>query len=241
MYRYRLGELQESRMKGSNVKKETMAQQERYPDEPGMKTKGRVFNAAKILFAEKGFREVTVRAIAAHAGVNSALVGYYFGGKQALFDEVYRSFAEPLARERMKRLADLTGNKKKPSVEDVLKAWLLPLLQTRVDPKQSAFYVRFTANVAVERWKHTKKAAQFTQRTHKAFIDALHRCLPHVSRETLTWRLHFIIGAIAFGIRVPDPLRAFSKGRCDPADLESTLDQILPFAVRGFHSPDPLV
>ncbi len=214
--------------------------QKEYPDKTGMKTKERIFTAAKILFAEKGFREVTVREIAAQAGVNSALVGYYFGGKQALFDEVYRSFAEPLARERMKRLVDLTGNKKKPTVEDVLKAWLLPLLRNRVDPKQSAFFVRFTANLAVERWKHTKQAAQFTQRTHGAFIDALHRCLPHVSRETLTWRLHFIIGAIAFGIRVPDPLRAFSKGRCDPADLESTLAQILPFAVKGLHSRDPL-
>lgn len=204
-----------------------------------MKTKDKIFKTAKVLFAEKGFREVTVREIAAHAGVNSALVGYHFGNKQDLFNEVYRSFAEPLARERMKRLKALAGNKRKPSVEDVLKAWLLPLLQTRDDPKQSALYVRFTANVAVERWKYTKKAAQFTQRTHKAFIDALHRCLPHISRDTLRWRLHFIVGAIAFGIRVPGPLQAFSKGRCDPNNLETTLAQILPFAVKGFQSPEP--
>ena len=30
----------------------------------------------------KEFREVSVRAIAAHAGVNSALTGYHFRGKQ---------------------------------------------------------------------------------------------------------------------------------------------------------------
>ncbi|MBN2318870.1 MAG: TetR family transcriptional regulator [Acidobacteria bacterium] len=204
-----------------------------------MKTKDKILKAARVLFAEKGFREVTVREIAARAGVNSALVGYHFGNKQELFDEVYRSYSEPLARERMKRLTELAESKKKPSVEDVLKAWLLPLLQAGDDPRQRAFNVRFTANVAVERWKYTKKPAQFAQQAHNVFIDALHRCLPHISRDTLRWRLHFIVGAIAFGIRVPGPLRAFSKGRCDPDDLETTLAQIIPFAVKGFRSPEP--
>jgi hypothetical protein len=53
------------------------------------------------------------------------------------------------------------------------------------------------------------------------------------------WRLHFIVGAIAFGIRVPDPLLAFSKGRCDPSNLEATLAQILPYAAAGFGAPEP--
>jgi AcrR family transcriptional regulator len=191
------------------------------------------------LFAEKGFREVTVREIAARAGVNSALVGYYFKSKRELFDAVYRSYSEPLARERMKRLALLMDNNRTPTVEDVLRAWLLPLLGTRDDPAQSADYVRFTANVAIERWKYTKKAARFTRQSHDAFIDALHRCLPHVSREVLMWRFHFLVGSIAFGVRVPDPLRAYSNGRCDPSDLGATLEQVLPFAVGGFQFPEP--
>ena len=81
------------------------------------KRRDEILDVAARIFAEKGFREVTVREIAAQAGVNSALVGYHFGNKQELFNEVYRSFAEPLARERMKRLTAVTGNKKKPSVE----------------------------------------------------------------------------------------------------------------------------
>ena len=80
-----------------------------------MKTKDKILKAAKTLFAQKGFREVTVREIAARAGVNSALIGYHFGGKKDLFNEVYRSFSEPLARERMRRLAEVTAGKKKPS------------------------------------------------------------------------------------------------------------------------------
>ena len=205
----------------------------------GILSREKLLQSAKVLFAEKGFRAVSVREIAARAGVNSALVGYYFGGKQALFNEVYRSYAEPLSGERMKMLSALTGKKRKPSIEDVLKAWLLPWLKATGDPQENVLHLRFTANLSFERWKLNKKAAEFTLRTHAAFIEALHRCLPHVSSDILIWRLHFVMGAIVFGIRDPESLRAFSKGRCNPLDLETTLRQILPFAVRGIQSPEP--
>jgi AcrR family transcriptional regulator len=205
----------------------------------GLKSKEKLFQSAQELFAQKGFRDVSVREIASRAGVNSALVGYYFGGKKALFDEVYRSYAGPLSSERMKRLRDITGNNRKPSIAEILKAWLVPWLRAKDDPEQNALHVRFTANVSAERWKHQKKAAQFTEQTHTAFIDALHECLPHLSRNILTWRLHFIVGAIAFGIRDPESLRAFSNGRCNSADSETALAQVLPFAIEGLCAPAP--
>ena len=205
----------------------------------GILSREKLLHSGKVLFAEKGFRGVSVREIAAFAGVNSALVGYYFGGKQALFNEVYRSYAEPLSGERMKMLSALTGKKRKPSIEDVLKAWLLPWLKATGDPQENVLHLRFTANLSFERWKLNKKATKFTQQTHAAFIEVLHHCLPHVSSDILIWRLHFVMGAIVFGIWDPESLRAFSKGRCNPVDLETTLRQILPFAVRGIQSPEP--
>jgi len=57
-----------------NIKR-IMVESERNSEKTGMKTKDKILKAARILFAEKGFREVTVREIAARAGVNSALVG----------------------------------------------------------------------------------------------------------------------------------------------------------------------
>ena len=205
----------------------------------GLSSKDKLLKSAAALFATKGFREVSVREIAAHAGVNSALVGYYFRGKQALFNEVYRSHAAPLAQERMKRLAAVTVNNRKPSLEEVLKAWIMPWLRIGSSVQDKALHVRFTANLSRERWEHTKKAAPFTQRMHMAFINALHDCVPSLSRETLYWRLNFVMGAITHGLRNPEPLRAYSKGRCDPEDMEMLYAQILPFAVSGFAAPEP--
>lgn len=57
-------------------------------------TSRRLLEAARDLFAEHGYEQVTVRMIAAAAGVNVALIGRYFGSKAALFGEV-------IARESM--------------------------------------------------------------------------------------------------------------------------------------------
>lgn len=57
----------------------------RRPGEAG--TRERIADAARRLFAERGFDRTSVRAVAAEAGVDPALVHHYFGTKQRLFVE----------------------------------------------------------------------------------------------------------------------------------------------------------
>jgi TetR/AcrR family transcriptional regulator, regulator of cefoperazone and chloramphenicol sensitivity len=51
-------------------------------------TRARLLDAARRLFAERGFEDVTVREICREAGANLALVNYYFGDKLGLYYEV---------------------------------------------------------------------------------------------------------------------------------------------------------
>ncbi len=48
-------------------------------------TRERIRDAARGMFLEQGYQAVSLRAIAAAAGVDVALVSYYFGSKQGLF------------------------------------------------------------------------------------------------------------------------------------------------------------
>jgi AcrR family transcriptional regulator len=50
-------------------------------------TKARIAGAARKLFLEQGYKATTVRAVAAAAGVDSALISYHFGSKQGLFGQ----------------------------------------------------------------------------------------------------------------------------------------------------------
>ena len=51
----------------------------------GPDTRGQILAAAARSFADKGFGRTTIRAVAADAGVDPALVHHYFGSKDDLF------------------------------------------------------------------------------------------------------------------------------------------------------------
>ena len=49
-----------------------------------------ILEAAVVVFAEKGLEGATIRLVGQKAGVNSALIYYYFENKQKLFEEAIR-------------------------------------------------------------------------------------------------------------------------------------------------------
>jgi len=50
--------------------------------------RGRILAAARKLFAQRGLTTTTTRAIAEHAQVNLAMIHYYYGSKEALYERV---------------------------------------------------------------------------------------------------------------------------------------------------------
>jgi len=65
--------------------------EERIPrDERRRRTEASILDAARELFAADGFERTTIRAVAARAGVDPALVMQHFGSKERLFAESTR-------------------------------------------------------------------------------------------------------------------------------------------------------
>ncbi len=56
---------------------------------PPHDTHRRLLDAAVTLFADRGFRKTTVRAICDKAGANVSAVKYHFGGKRELYDAAF--------------------------------------------------------------------------------------------------------------------------------------------------------
>ncbi|MCP5165029.1 MAG: CerR family C-terminal domain-containing protein [Pseudomonadales bacterium] len=66
----------------------------------GDQTREALVHAALDVFGHAGFDAATTRTIAAAAGVNQALIGYHFGGKQGL----YRGAIEHIVQRMQERL-----------------------------------------------------------------------------------------------------------------------------------------
>jgi AcrR family transcriptional regulator len=62
-----------------------------------------ILEAAEELFAEHGFDGTSVRALAAKAGVNVAMISYYFGSKEKLFEALVEYRASYL-REKLQTM-----------------------------------------------------------------------------------------------------------------------------------------
>ena len=57
----------------------------------GIERKAQLLESATKVFAEKGYRDTTVADICKAANSNTASVNYYFGSKEELYAEVWKS------------------------------------------------------------------------------------------------------------------------------------------------------
>ncbi len=119
----------------------------RRPGNPG--TREAILEAARSIFAERGFDASTIRAIAASAGVDPALVHHYFGSKDQLFLAAMQAPIDP--RELLPTV--LTGDPEgigERLVRMFLAVWDSPAGTAGVALLRSAFSNEWTARLLRE-------------------------------------------------------------------------------------------
>jgi AcrR family transcriptional regulator len=200
-------------------------------------TSEKLIAAAERLFAEHGYRGVSVRMIAAAAGVNWSLLGYYFRGKEGLLSEVYRRHCGELNSARMHLLQEIRANGRKPALEEILNAFIRPALAVAQGEVGQTAFIRLRAILAAENSALLDKlVAENFDISSTTFIDALGECLPDLNRDEILWRFHFMLGTIYYTASGPHRIREFSNGRCDPAQTEENLRHLIPFLAAAFRS-----
>ncbi len=76
-------------------------------------TEQKIFDAATELFLEKGVDRTSVREIAAKAGINLALMNYYFRSKENLFDAIFSQLVKKNTRKLIQILDSDLGLEEK--------------------------------------------------------------------------------------------------------------------------------
>src|SRR6266853_3840828 len=94
-------------------------------------TKTRILDSAEKLFGLNGFEATSLRDITAEADVNLAAVNYHFQSKDSLIDAVIARRIEPINKRRLEML-DAAGPN--PSLEQILTAFITPVLDLDLEP-----------------------------------------------------------------------------------------------------------
>jgi AcrR family transcriptional regulator len=82
--------------------------------------RGQILDAANVLFAERGYEDVTIEDIAGSSGVTRGLVHHYFGGRK----DVYVALVERLGAFREEELRPPEGRSARARVADSVSRWL---------------------------------------------------------------------------------------------------------------------
>src|SRR5215470_259375 len=205
-------------------------------------TKTRILDAAEALFTEHGFEATSLRQLTTAAGVNLAAVHYHFGSKEELFQTVLTRRLDPLNAERIKLLerVEREAAGRPLSCEKVLFAMLIPALRLARDEKRGGKnFLRLLGRAYADPAPFIRHLlhAQYTEMIGR-YKEAFLRALPHLTRQELTWRLHFVMGALSYTLAGTDALKLFAQVTAvDKYDDELLLQRLAPFLVAGLKAP----
>jgi AcrR family transcriptional regulator len=207
-------------------------------------TKDRILDAAESLFMEHGFEATSLRAITAAAPANLASVNYHFGSKEVLFRAVLTRRLDPMNQERLDLLTRLEREAEPEPLpcDRILSAMFIPALKLARDPARGGKdFLRLLGRAYADPAPFIRRflAEQYATMIER-FKTAFARALPELPKKELSWRLHFIMGALSYTLAGTDALRLIAE--LTPAETgsdEALLHRLAPFLLAGLQSPVP--
>jgi AcrR family transcriptional regulator len=210
-------------------------------------TAARILAAAERLFLAHGYDGTSSRMITAAARVNLAAVNYHFGGKTGLFQAMLARRLDPLHEERLVLLDayERAAGAAPLSCERILSALFVPALRLARDPQAGgADFLRLLGRAYVD--PSPELRAFLSERYAPSiarFKDAFARALPHIAARELSWRLHFMLGALAYTLAGTDAWRLIAALSQDetarPTNDQLLLRRLAPFLIAGLQAPLP--
>jgi len=208
----------------------------------GTVTKDRLLDAAEALFMEHGFEATSLRAITTAAGVNLAGVNYHFGSKEELFQSVLTRRLDPMNQERVDLLSELEARAAPAPVpcERILSAMFIPALRLARDPERGgANFLRLLGRAYADPAPFIRHflSDQYAVMIAR-FKAAFGRALPELPKRELSWRLHFIMGALSYTLAGSDVLKLIEELTPDASvNDEALLQRLAPFLLAGLTAP----
>jgi AcrR family transcriptional regulator len=193
-----------------------------------------ILRAAEDVFAHRGFAGASIRLIAGCAGVNSALVGYYFGTKAELYETVFATRYRDITRERMLLLDAVNPVPGDPaSLRAVLNALFRPFIY-RLHTQESRSFVQLLANEAIDPLNADRNIVEkYLNPTARRFIAAIADVLPNLGQSDLAWAYQFCVFVMITGAAGSARVEVLSAGTSSREQADSLLERMVEFSSAG--------
>ena len=207
----------------------------RRPKGQGPDLRQSILDAAEGLFSRHGFYGVTVRQVASEAGVDTALIHYYFGAKRELFDSVFARRAEILNDARLEAMRVYAEtHPDSMTAEGIIEAFIGPLVDLSLTNDEGwKNYFRLVALVNNTPAWGGETMHRFFDPVVRALVEQLKVALPQAEVRDLYWCYQFLTGAMMLTLSETGRIDQLSDGLCRSTDLEAVRARLYAWCAAG--------
>ncbi len=204
----------------------------------GIDLKEAILDSAEGLFARHGFYGVTTRQVASEAGVDTALIHYYFGAKRELFDAVLLRRAEIINRLRAEAMSAYeAAHPGAMTPEGIIAAFIDPLIELALTGGQGwKNWLGLVAQIAMTpAWGGEIMHRFFDPVVHQ-LVDTIKRARPEAELTDLYWCYQFLTGSMMMTVAETGRIDQLSDGLCHSSDLEAARSRLYAYCAAGFEA-----
>ena len=201
-------------------------------------TRLQIIQAAEKIFAQGGYRAMTLREVTNEAQVNLAAVNYHFGSKANLMRALSRDRFAPINEQRMKLLNAAIGKHAPDPVplSEIYDALFRPLFTGVASaPVNDTTLMQIIGRALTEpadfmRSLHKEFFAELSRR----FIIEIHRACPELTEEQIQYRFFLSISTMIGAVIEQVRLETISGGKLDGTNLDRILRELTAYVAAGF-------
>ncbi|UCE83002.1 MAG: CerR family C-terminal domain-containing protein [Deltaproteobacteria bacterium] len=203
-------------------------------------TKERILDSAETLFAQKGFRAVSVREITSAARCNLAAVNYHFGNKESLYLEVFRSRWVPRARRVQESFRKSLAAQDSTSPEAVVSALAKAFLEGPLSDEERLRHSQLMTREMTQPTKAFEHVAeQIMQPFFQELADKLGSVLPNeLEEEKMLLNIFSIFGMVLYFNFARVAVSRLTGEKYNAAFRDRLVKQITEFSLKGLNVND---
>nr|WP_260929445.1 TetR/AcrR family transcriptional regulator [Novosphingobium sp. 9] len=147
-----------------------------------------ILDHAEAEFAANGYNGTTLARVAAVAGIDAALMRYYFGDKEQLFAAVFRRRGPAVNEARFKAFADYEAEfGDAGTLEGVIEAFVRPAFEAAQLSQGHRNYAAIVAYVNSSRGAQYALMSEVFDDISKALVHHMRRVMPEAPPEAIYW------------------------------------------------------
>ncbi len=215
-----------------------MSQDNKTNNDSNKGVRDRLLDSAEELFCERGFEGASIRDIAASAECNIASVNYYFGGKEKLYQEVWRRHLIMMRDIRIASIDKVMSQSDgKPHLEDLLRSFAEAFIGPLVDECRARRLCKLMAREMIDQ---NLPANMFLDDiitpTLTAMGTALVKACPDLEEPKVPFVVFSVVGQLIHVIRVKAMFEQNDDTDLPMFDLAEAIDHIVKFSAAGIRA-----